>query len=55
MRATTSAKAIVDYFCKVGIPLEILTDQGTNFISEVMKQSYQLLCVKHVVTSVYHP
>lgn len=40
---------------RVGIPTEILTDQGTPFISRVMADLYRLLKAKHLWTSVYHP
>jgi transposase InsO family protein len=42
-------------FSQVGIPLEILTDQGTVFMSRVMKEVCNLLRIKQVRTSVYHP
>ena len=39
---------------KYGIPLEILTDQGSQFISEIFKELTKLLYVIHVCCSVYH-
>uniref|UniRef100_A0A672MV43 Gypsy retrotransposon integrase-like protein 1 n=1 Tax=Sinocyclocheilus grahami TaxID=75366 RepID=A0A672MV43_SINGR len=39
----------------VGIPKEILTDQGTPFMSRVMADLCHLLKVKQLRTSVYHP
>ena len=38
----------------VGIPKEILTDQGTN-LSRRVKELYGLLNIKAICTSVYHP
>ena len=38
MKAETVSKVMCEFFCRVGIPSEILTDQGSNFISEVMKE-----------------
>ena len=40
---------------RVGLPKEILTDQGSPFMSRVMRQLCALLRVKQVRTSVYHP
>ncbi|XP_040019919.2 uncharacterized protein LOC144383704 isoform X3 [Gasterosteus aculeatus] len=39
----------------LGIPKEILTDQGTPFMSRVMKELCALLKIKQLRTSVYHP
>ncbi len=40
---------------RVGIPAEILTDQGTPFMSRLMADLCQLLRVKQLRTTVYHP
>ncbi len=40
---------------QVGIPAEILTDQGTPFMSRLMADLCTLLKVKQLRTSVYHP
>ncbi len=40
---------------RVGIPAEILTDQGTPFMSRLMADLCALLRVKQLRTSVYHP
>lgn len=40
---------------RVGIPTEILTDQGMPFVSQVIADLCRLLKVKHLRTSVYHP
>ena len=39
---------------RLGLPKEILTDQGSPFMSQVMRQWCALLRVKQVRTSVYH-
>ena len=56
---TASAKAIAHelfiLFSRVGICDEIITDQGTCFMSRVLKLLYDWLKVKRVRTSVYHP
>ncbi|KAI4879913.1 hypothetical protein NFI96_003643 [Prochilodus magdalenae] len=40
---------------RVGIPREILTDQGTNFTSKFMKNVSSLLGIKGIHTTPYHP
>ena len=42
-------------FSRVGLPEEILTDQGSCFMSGVMKRLCQSLKVRQIKTSVYHP
>lgn len=42
-------------FNQVGIPSEILTDQGTPFMSRLMADLCHVLKVKQLRTSVYHP
>ena len=42
-------------FSQVGIAREVLTDQGSCFMSSVMKDLLSLLQVKQLRTSVYHP
>ena len=39
----------------MGIPREILTDQGSNFTSQLLAELYRLLYVKAIKTSPYHP
>uniref|UniRef100_A0A803JIM9 Gypsy retrotransposon integrase-like protein 1 n=1 Tax=Xenopus tropicalis TaxID=8364 RepID=A0A803JIM9_XENTR len=58
LRNTTAksiAKELMFMFSRVGIPREILTDQGTPFMSRVTKELCKLLQIKHLRTSVYHP
>ncbi len=40
---------------RVGIPSEILTDQGTPFMSRLMADLCRLLQVRQIKTTVYHP
>ncbi len=47
--------ALIQLFYRVGIPMEILTNQGTNFTSRLMKQLHQQLGITAVRTSPYHP
>lgn len=47
-------KEVVLLFSQVGITKDILTDQGTPFISKLMADLCQLLQIKHVWTLAYH-
>ena len=42
-------------FSRMGVLKEILTDQGTKFTSQLLDKLYQLLGVKAIRTSPYHP
>ena len=43
------------FFSQVGVPKEILTDQGTNFMSKLLTELYRMLHVHPIRTSPYHP
>ena len=49
------AEHLTQLFSRVGIPREILSDQGTNFMSQLLKELYNLLNISQIRTSVYHP
>uniref|UniRef100_A0A3Q1GC55 Gypsy retrotransposon integrase-like protein 1 n=1 Tax=Acanthochromis polyacanthus TaxID=80966 RepID=A0A3Q1GC55_9TELE len=49
------AYALLQLFSRVGIPSEILTDQGTNFLSNTLRQVYRLLGIRGIRTTPYHP
>ena len=51
----TVAEALVDIFSRLGVPEEILSDQGTPFISDWMKEVCRLLGVIQSTTTPYHP
>ena len=53
--AKSIAKELVQMFTRVGIPRTLLTDQGTPFVSRIMKELCQLFNVQTLRTSVYHP
>uniref|UniRef100_A0A8C5C6I6 Gypsy retrotransposon integrase-like protein 1 n=1 Tax=Gadus morhua TaxID=8049 RepID=A0A8C5C6I6_GADMO len=58
LRAATAkavARELMLLFSRVGIAKEVLTDQGSCFMSRVMKEVLSLLQVKQLRTSVYHP
>ncbi|XP_078492084.1 uncharacterized protein LOC144747728 [Ciona intestinalis] len=49
------AEALVDIFSRVGVPNEILSDQGTQFMSGCMKEVERLLKIRHLRTTPYSP
>ncbi|XP_028437739.1 uncharacterized protein LOC114558153 [Perca flavescens] len=55
IKAKAVAFCLVQFFARVGFPWEILTDQGTNFMSLLLKQVYQLLGIRSLRTTPYHP
>ncbi len=55
IKAKYVATCLVQLFSRVGFPREILTDQGTNFMSTLLKQVYKLLGIKSLRTTPYHP
>ena len=48
------AEELVTVFLRVGVPHEILTDQGSNFTSRLLTELYRLLHVHAIRTSPYH-
>ena len=53
--ASAIARALLQLISRVGIPNEILTDQGTAFLSKTLKQVYGLLGIRGIRTTPYHP
>ena len=49
------AKELIKFFSRVVIPDEILTDQGSNFMSSLLQEIYSLLQIRRIRTSPYHP
>ena len=49
------AEALVDIFCRVGVPREMLSDMGTQFTSGLMSKVSCLVSRKHLTTTPYHP
>ncbi len=55
-KAETIAKLFVESIvCRHGIPEELLSDRGPNFLSELIQEVCKLLGVKKINTSGYHP
>jgi transposase InsO family protein len=54
--AATVAKAfVIKIVLEHGIPEKVLTDQGTNFTSEMFKNVCKLLKIEKIQTTAYHP
>ena len=52
----TVAEAIFEkWFCRFGIPLEVITDQGKEFCGELTEDLFKLMRVDHRTTTAYHP
>lgn len=54
--ATTIARQFVEKIVlEYAIPDKVLTDQGTNFLSNIFKQTCKLLKIEKIQTTAYHP
>ena len=52
---TETVAEALDVYSRAGIPSEVLTDQGTQFVSGVMQEISRLLSIKRLVATPYHP
>jgi Integrase zinc binding domain len=52
---TISLKLVTDIICRHGIMNSIVTDQGSNFISELFTNCCKLLKIKKLHCTTYHP
>ena len=48
------AEALVGIFCRVGVPKEVLSDNGSSFKSEMMTEVSRLLSLRQLFSSPYH-
>ena len=46
--AGSVADHLMQLFSRVGIPREILSDQGTNFMSQLLRELYNLLNIRPI-------
>ena len=53
--AKDAAKALSTVFSRFGFAQEILSDQGTDFMSELMQVFLNEFGISQITTSVYHP
>jgi hypothetical protein len=49
------AEALLEVFSRVGFPNEILSDLGTQFTSDLMKEICRLVSIKQLFTTPYNP
>ena len=49
------AEELLKVFSRVGVPREVLTDQGSNFTSQLLTEVYRLLHIQPIRTSPYYP
>ena len=54
-KAETIAKKLENFVTTFGIPEKLLSDQGTNFQSTLVKEVLELLDIEQLRTSPYHP
>ena len=55
IEAETVAEALLDMYSHLGIPEEVLSDLGTQFVSKCMEEVSRLLSIKRLTTTPYHP
>ena len=51
----TVTEALAGIFSRVGVPREVLSDQGPQIMVGVMKEVSRLLSVKQLIITPYHP
>jgi len=51
----TIAKCLLHFISHYGIPTTILSDQGSDFLSELMKEFAKLFHIKKLKTTAFHP
>ena len=49
------AEALLEVFSRVGFPKEMLSDRGTQFTSDMMKEVSRLVSTKQLFTTPYNP
>jgi hypothetical protein len=53
--ARSVATALISVFSRFGFPNEILSDQGTEFLSDIMQIFLDECNISHIKCSIYHP
>jgi len=54
--APTVANAIFEkWFCRYGIPLDIVTDRGSEFCAKLSEELFKQMGTNHLKTAPYHP
>jgi hypothetical protein len=52
---TDARKFVLEVVLKFGAPAQLLTDQGTNFLSDLFKNTCRLLMIKKIQTTAFRP
>ena len=52
---TVTREFVMNVVLKFGAPVQLLTDQGSNFLSDLFKSTRKLLRIKKIQTTVFHP
>ena len=52
---TVANLLIEEIYPRYGCPLQIVTDNGTENVNQVMRETLEAMNIHHVLTSVYHP
>ena len=55
MTAKRVAEELLKIFARLGIPQQVLSDQGSNFMSKMLEQLYKMLGIERLHTTPYHP
>ena len=55
IKAETVADALWNFWTRLGVPESVLSDNGSQFTCELMKEVERLLKIKHKVCAVFHP
>ena len=55
IKAKTIVKALIKFFTLVGLPSQIQSDQGSNFMSGLFQQVMNQLGIQQFKSSAYHP
>ena len=55
MEASEVADKITAFVCRHGVPVKLLSDQGTNYQSELISELYDALDIERARTTPYHP
>ncbi|XP_077330912.1 uncharacterized protein LOC143973903 [Lithobates pipiens] len=55
LRTDKVADALLGIFTRVGFPAELISDQGPQFVSDLMQALCQQIQMTHIMASPYHP
>ena len=55
IKAPKIVESLIKFFTFVGLPVSIQSDQGSNFMSNIMQQVMYHVGIKHYKFSAYHP